>query len=161
MREFKALAGAAKNDRVLADHVAFANRLDWNFALRFFSCFQNFSQCFGRSAWRIFFHLVMCFDNLGIKIAAELLRGFARQPKEHIDPDTEIRRKHNWQRPRGLFDYSALLFRMAGRPNDQRLAMLKGSRADLSDSVGVTKIDSHIAIFHWRLHWVAEIAPPD
>jgi hypothetical protein len=50
---------------------------------------------------------------------------------------------------------------MTGRPNDQRFAMLQCSRGDFSDGVGVTEIDSHIAIFHRQFDWVAKITPRD
>src|SRR4029450_5006635 len=126
MREFKPLAWAVENNRMFPNDISFANRLDWNFVLPFFSCLQNLGQRFSRPAGRIFFHLVVCFDNLGVKITSELLGSFTRQPEEHVDSDTEIRCKHNWQRPRSLFNQSALLLRMTGRPDDQRLAMLRG-----------------------------------
>src|SRR5713101_8424508 len=146
---------------MFANDIAFANRLDWNFAMRFSSCFQNLSQRFGRPAWRIFFHLVMRFDNRDVKIAAEPPGSFARQPEKHVDSDAEIRRKHDWQRLRARFNYSALLLRMTGRSNNQRLAMLQRSRADFTDSVGVAEIDRHIAISHGRFDRIAKIALPD
>jgi hypothetical protein len=50
---------------------------------------------------------------------------------------------------------------MTGRPNNQRLAMLQGSRADFRDSVGVAEIDCHIAISHRRPDRIAKIALRD
>src|SRR4030095_467165 len=50
---------------------------------------------------------------------------------------------------------------MTGGPNEQRLAMLQDSRGDSGEGVGVTEIDSHIAIFHGRLDRIAKIALPD
>jgi len=91
MREFKALARSAEHDRMFANNIPFANRFDWDFALRLSTGFQNLSQRFGCAAGRILFHLVMRFDNLGVKIAAESLGSFARQPEEHIDSDAEVR----------------------------------------------------------------------
>ena len=82
MREFKTLARSAKNDRMFPNDIAFANRSNRNFALHFPSRFQNLSKCFGCPAGRIFFHFVMRFDNLGLKIAAELFGSFVRQPEE-------------------------------------------------------------------------------
>ena len=46
----------------------------------------------------------MRFDDLGVKIAAELFGSFARQPEEHIDSDAEVRCKHDRQRLRGFFN---------------------------------------------------------
>src|SRR5262245_1055486 len=103
----------------------------------------------------------MRFDNLGAKVAGELLGSFPRQPEEHVDSDAEIRCKHNRQRPRGLFNHSALVLRMTGRPNDQWPAMLEGGRADITDRVRIAEIDRHIAIFHSRLNRIAKIALPD
>src|SRR5260370_3755366 len=50
---------------------------------------------------------------------------------------------------------------MTGCPNDQRRAMLQSSAAYFSYGVGMAKIDSHIAIFHQRFDWVANIALRD
>ena len=71
----------------------------------------------------------MRFDNRDVKIAAELLGSFARQPEKHIDSDAEIRCEHDRQRLRGLFDRAALLCRVTGGPNDQWLAMLRDALA--------------------------------
>ena len=103
----------------------------------------------------------MRFDNLDVKIAAELFGSFAREPEEHIDSDAEVRCKYDRQRLCGLFNYSALLFRLTGRPNHQRLAMLQGSVTDFSDGVGLAKIDGYIAILHSRLDRIAKVASRD
>ena len=70
----------------------------------------------------------MCFDDLGVKIPAELFGSFLRQPEEHIDSDAEIRCQHDRQRLRGFFNYFALLPRLTGRPNHQRLVMFQATR---------------------------------
>ena len=67
---------------MFTNDIAFANRSNRNFTLHFFSSFQNIGKCFGCPAGRIFFHFVMRFDNLDVKIAAELFGSFARQPEE-------------------------------------------------------------------------------
>src|SRR5258707_7178448 len=103
----------------------------------------------------------MRFDNLGVKIAAELFGSFAREPEEHIDSDAEVRCKYDRQRLCGLFNYSALLFRLTGRPNHQRLAMLQGKATDFSNGVGLAEIDSYIAILHSRLDRIAKVASRD
>jgi len=109
--------------------------------------FQNLSQCFGCPAGRIFFHFVMRFDNLGLKIVAELFGSFARQPEEYIDSDAEIGCKDDRHRSRSLFNDSALLLRVTGRSNDQWLTLFQGTATDFSGGVGLAKINSHIAIF--------------
>src|SRR5216110_1731151 len=131
--------------------------MDWNFTLRFFSLLQDLGQRFGRPAGRIFFHLVMRFDNRDVKIAAELLDGFSRQPEKHIDSDAEIGCEYDRQRLRGLFDRAALLCRVTGRPNDQRLAMLQRNSTDFSDGAGVTEIDRYLAVSHGWLNQITQI----
>src|SRR5882724_12844312 len=103
----------------------------------------------------------MRFDNRAVKIAAEFLGSFARQPEKHIDSDAKIRCEHDRQRLRGLFDRVALLRRMTSRPNDQRLAMLQRSVTDFSDGAGMAEINGHIAISHGWLNWITQIAPLD
>src|SRR5260370_40247262 len=103
MRQLKPLSGSVENDRVLTNHVTFANRSNPNLAPSFFFCFQNLSKCFGRSTRRIFFHLVMRFDNLSGEIIPELFSSFTCQPEENVDPDAEIRCKDDWHRLRGVF----------------------------------------------------------
>src|SRR5439155_9203824 len=161
MGQLKALGGSVENDCMLANDVAFTDRLNRNFSLRFLSCFQTPGQRFGRPAGRIFFHFVMRFDNLGFKIAAELFGSFAREPEEHIDSDAEVRCKYDRQRLCGLFNYFALLFRVTGRPNHQRLAMPQGSVTDFSDGVGLAKIDSDVATLHSRFDRIAKVASCD
>jgi hypothetical protein len=100
----------------------------------------------------------MRFDNLGLKIIAELFASFARQPEEYIDSDAEIGCKHDRHRSPSLFNDSALLPRVTGRSNDQRLAVLQGNATDFSGGVGLAKIDSHIAIFHRRFDRIAKVA---
>jgi hypothetical protein len=50
---------------------------------------------------------------------------------------------------------------MTGGPNDQRRAMPQSSAAYFGYGVGMAKIDSHIAIFHRRFDWIANIALRD
>src|SRR4029453_7107233 len=103
----------------------------------------------------------MRFDNRDVKIAAELLGSFARQPEKHIDSDAEIGCENDRQRTRALFDHAALFCRVTSSPNDQRLATLQGSRANFSDGVGVTEINRHITIAHCRLNRITQITPRD
>src|SRR5438067_1004500 len=103
----------------------------------------------------------MRFDNRDVKIAAELLGSFARQPEKDIDSDAEIRCQHDWQRSRSLFDCTPLLCSVTRRPNNQRLAMLQRGATDFSGGGGVTEIDRHIAVFHGRLNRIAQITPRD
>ena len=119
MRKLNALAASTKNHGVLTNHIAFANRLNRNFVLNLLRRFQNVTERFGRPAGRIFFHLVMRFDNLCIKIAPEQFASLTGQPEEHINSDAEIRRKHNRQRLRGLFNKAPLLFRMSRGADDE------------------------------------------
>ena len=109
MRELKALGGPAENYGVLADYVTFANRLNRYLVSSFLRRFQRLGESFRCAAGRVFFHLVMRFDNLGVEITAEQFNSFGRQPEKHIDTDAEIRCEHNRHRPRCLFDCSALL----------------------------------------------------
>ncbi len=78
---------------------------------------QNFNQCFCRSAWRIFLHPVMRFDNFQIEILAENFRSVFGQGKERVYSDTEVRGEDN----RNLFrrcDNIVALFRgMTCGPN--------------------------------------------
>jgi hypothetical protein len=46
---------------------------------------------------------------------------------------------------------------VTGRSNDQWLTVLEGNATDFSGGVGLAKIDSHIAIFHWRFDRIAKI----
>ena len=66
MRELKALARSRENHSVLADYLAFANRLNRYFF--FLHGFRNLSERFRRAAGRILFHFVVRFDDLGIEI---------------------------------------------------------------------------------------------
>src|SRR5438128_9320050 len=161
MRQLQALARPAENHCVLPDDIAFADRLNRNILFRFAHRFQNLAQSFCRPAWRIFFHLVMRFNDLGIEIPAEQFGGFACQPGKHINSNTEIGREHNRQRLRGLFDCSASLLGMTSRPNHKWLIMTQRRATDFSNSVRVTEIDPDVAIFHSWLDWVAQIASRD
>src|SRR5581483_2419721 len=55
----------------------------------------------------------------------------------------------------------ALLLRMSGRADDERLFVSLRQPADFIDRVGVTKIDQHIRARHVRLDVVADIAGSD
>ena len=95
MRKLKALSGPAENYVVLADDLAFANRLNRDFLLNFLRRFQNLSERFGRSAGGVLFHFVMRLDDLRIEIRTEQVGSFPRQPEQYIHANAEIRRENN------------------------------------------------------------------
>ena len=132
MRQLKALALPGKNHGVIAHHVTAAHRVNSDLRLaalahysfttmaqdfRLPGALQNFNQCFCRSAWRIFLHPVMRFDNFQIEILAENFRSVFGQGEERVYSDAEVRGEDN----RNLFrrcDNIVALFRgMTCGPN--------------------------------------------
>src|SRR5438034_10332441 len=144
-----------------ANNFSFTNRLNGNLRIRVTRALYNFRQRLGRPARFIFFHLVMRFDNLRIEIAAEQFGSFTRQPKKHIYSDAEIRREHNRQRLRGLFNHFSLLFGMTSCADDKRFTVTQRNATDFINCVNVTEIDHDIAIFHRRFDGIPQITLRD
>ena len=57
MSQFKALGGSVENDCMLANDVAFTDRLNRNFSLRFLAAFKTSASVLAVPAGRIFFIL--------------------------------------------------------------------------------------------------------
>jgi hypothetical protein len=105
MRQLEALTLPGKNHDVVAYQVTPAHRVNPDLRLitlayysfttmandfRLASALQNFRQSFCRSAWSIFFHPVMRFDNFQIEIIAENFRGVFRQSEERVHANAEV-----------------------------------------------------------------------
>src|SRR2546423_5216567 len=101
---------------------------------------------------------MMRFDNLSTEVRTKEFGSFARQPKQHIHSDTEIRCEDDRHRVCYLFNRFALGLRVTGRSNDDRFAMLQRGAKDFIDAVGLTEVDCHVTIFHRRLDRIPQIA---
>ena len=143
---------------MLTDDVAFANRFNRYFGLNLLRRFQNLRESFRRAAGRILFHFMMRFDNLSAEVRTKEFGSLARQPKQRIHPNTEIRCENDWDRSSSLFNYRALLLGMTRCSDDERFAVGERCPANFVDRVGVTEIDRYVTVFYRWLDRIAQIA---
>ena len=109
---------------MLADHVAFANRLNWNLIGHVLCLAQNPSEGFCGPAGRIFFHVMVRFDYFGIEISAKNLPSSVRQSKKRVHAHAEIGCKYNWHGFGSFFNRAPLFRGVPSCSNNERSPML-------------------------------------
>ena len=151
MSELNALAPARKGHRMIAHHIAAANRVNANLrgrtapaqtlatvcnvlrVIKLPDLAQNFRQSSCGAARRILFHAMMHLDNFKIETGTEHLCRFPGQPEERIHADAEIRRGNNRQRFCCSSSNVTLLIGMARGAGHQRLP---GAKARPANRIG-------------------------
>src|SRR5439155_11033362 len=76
--KLETFARSGKNHGVLSDHVAFANRLNWNLIGHVLCLAQNPSEGFCGPPGRIFCHVMLRFDYFGIEISSKNIASSVR-----------------------------------------------------------------------------------
>src|SRR6266478_3302639 len=124
VRKLKTFTWSGKNHGVLADHVAFADRLNRNLIIDPSCLAQNFRERFGSATRRIFFGAMMGFDNLAMEFSTKNLCSSVCQSKKRVDTHTEVRCEHDRHRVSSFFNHASLFRGVAGCSNNERLSML-------------------------------------
>ena len=91
---------------------------------------EDFRQTTGRAAGGILLEAMVHLDHFQIKVRSKDFRRLFRKPEQRVDPDAEIWRENQRNRPADSADLFKLGIGMAGRADDQQLA---GSRASLGN----------------------------
>ena len=95
MCQFQPLARPGKNHRVLADHITFADRLDWNFISDVLCLAQDFSESFRAATGRVLFHAMVRFDDLGTEFVPKNICSSLCKSKKRVYPHAEVGRENN------------------------------------------------------------------
>ena len=95
VRQLESFARPGKAHRMIANHLALANRLNWNLIIELSRCPQNFRERFRRAAGRILFHAVMGLNNSQIEFWSENFSSFARQSEKRVHADAEVGCENN------------------------------------------------------------------
>ena len=92
-----------------------------------------------------------------IEFRAENLDGLAREPKESVNSNAEIRSKHDRDLPRGICNSLPTLAVLASGSDDQNFARLCANLCQRGGRIGLRKVNDGLAVGKRRLQIVAEV----
>src|SRR4029450_4748219 len=144
MRHLKTLACPAEDHRMLADHIAFADRPNRYLIIGVPHLAQNSGKGLRCSAGRVFLRLMMRLNNFNIEFRAKRLGSVTCQGEKRVHACAEVRRENNRNGPGGSVNSGALFRGMSRCSDNERSLILQGSAANLISCIRMTKIDHDI-----------------